>query len=325
MNQVSSKSDLFIDLLGQPLAISFLQAALFKKRIAPAYLFAGPNGVGKRLAALRFFEGVLNGGESNALQRRRLEAGNHPDLLWIEPTYLHQGRLILQSKANEEGFNSKTYPQIRLEQIRELTSFLAKQPVEAERGMVVIESVEAMPEAAANALLKTLEEPRHGLIILLSNIPEKLLSTIRSRCQLVLFSSLSSSSIQEVFRGLGVEENHDLFTNDNHLLLRLAAGSPGGLIQHQKFFSSIPEELWARIQPLPKEPIEALALAKEISEKLDFDQQLWIIEWLQHKIWIQFLDPKPLKRLEILRFQLIGYVQPRLAWEVALLELISFN
>jgi DNA polymerase-3 subunit delta' len=58
----------------------------------------------------------------------------------------------------------RTPPQLRLEQIRGVSRALARQPVESTRGMVVIESAEAMAEAAANALLKTLEEPGHGLV-----------------------------------------------------------------------------------------------------------------------------------------------------------------
>ena len=54
--------DLFTDLIGQPLAVNLLTAALQQQRLAPAYLFAGPEGVGRRLAALRLLEGVLSGG-----------------------------------------------------------------------------------------------------------------------------------------------------------------------------------------------------------------------------------------------------------------------
>ena len=157
-------SELFADLVGQPLAVNLLTAALQQQRLAPAYLFAGPEGVGRQLAAVRLLEGVLTGGLPSPRQRRRLMARNHPDLLWVEPTFQHQGRLLSRAEAEEAGLSKRTPPQLRLEQIRSVSRFLARQPVEAERGMVVIESAEAMPEAAANALLKTLEEPGHGLL-----------------------------------------------------------------------------------------------------------------------------------------------------------------
>ena len=77
---------LFEDLIGQPLAVDLLSAALAQGRVAPAYLFAGPEGVGRQLAAVRFLEGLLADGQPSARQRRRLLERNHPDLLWVEPT-----------------------------------------------------------------------------------------------------------------------------------------------------------------------------------------------------------------------------------------------
>ncbi|NDD46248.1 MAG: DNA polymerase III subunit delta', partial [Synechococcaceae bacterium WB9_4xB_025] len=104
---------LFSDLVGQPLAVALLQAALERDRVAPAYLFSGPEGVGRKLAALRFLEGVLADGRSDQRQRRRLETRNHPDLLWVEPTYSDKGQLVPASKAAEAGVSRKAPPQLR--------------------------------------------------------------------------------------------------------------------------------------------------------------------------------------------------------------------
>ncbi|MBM5802007.1 MAG: DNA polymerase III subunit delta', partial [Cyanobacteria bacterium K_DeepCast_35m_m2_023] len=152
----------FADLIAQEQAVSLLSASLAQQRLAPAYLLAGPHGVGRRLAALRFLEGVLAGPGGDPLLRRRLAAGNHPDLLWVEPSYQHQGRLLTASQALAEGVNRRSPPQLRLEQVRELSRFLARRAVEAPGCLVVLEAAEAMAEAAANALLKTLEEPGDG-------------------------------------------------------------------------------------------------------------------------------------------------------------------
>ena len=111
-------STLFDDLIGQPLAVDLLTAALERQRLAPAYLFAGPDGVGRRLAAVRFLEGSLGAGHPAERQRRRLEERNHPDLLWVEPTFQHQGRLYTRDEAEEAGLSRRTPPQLRLEQIR---------------------------------------------------------------------------------------------------------------------------------------------------------------------------------------------------------------
>ena len=308
-------SELFADLVGQPLAVNLLTAALQQKRLAPAYLFAGPDGVGRQLAALRLLEGVLAAGEPSSRQRRRLVERNHPDLLWVEPTYQHQGRLLSRAEAEESGLSRRTPPQLRLEQIRGVSRFLARQPVEAERGMVVIETAEAMPEAAANALLKTLEEPGHGLLILLSAAPERLLSTIRSRCQLIRFLRLAEGDLQQVLHRCGEQ------ADDPEELLAMAAGSPGALLDHRRQRDALPQDLIARLERLPQDPMQALALARDLCDSLDGEQQLWLIDWWQQQLWRAGAGDKPMRRLEILRRHLMAFVQPRLAWEVALLDL----
>ena len=312
-------STLFDDLIGQPLAVDLLTAALERQRLAPAYLFAGPDGVGRRLAAVRFLEGALGAGHPAERQRRRLEERNHPDLLWVEPTFQHQGRLYTRVEAEEAGISRRTPPQLRLEQVRSISRFLARQPVEAERGMVVIEAVEAMPEAAANALLKTLEEPGHGLLILLSAAPERLLSTIRSRCQLIRFLRLAQADLNRVLEGCGALEQ------DPPELLAMAAGSPGALMEHRRQRAGLPEAISGRLESMPDQPMEALALARDLCEALDTEQQLWLINWWQQQLWASGAGERSLQRLETLRRQLLSFVQPRLAWEVALLELTSLG
>ena len=316
---------LFGELRGQPLAQQLLSAALQNRRLAPAYLFSGPDGVGRRLAALRFLEGLLGGGDSLPRERRRLEERNHPDLLWVEPTYNHQGRLIPRSEAESMGVSKRTPPQVRLEQIRELSRFLARQPLQSPRGLVILEQPEAMAEGAANALLKTLEEPGHGLLILLSAAPERLLTTIRSRCQQIRFTRLSEVCMRSVLVQLpdGTGEQALALAASHPELLALAAGSPGALLDHVRVWNTIPEELRQRFQSLPTTPLQALALARDVTEQLEGDQQLWMINWWQHNLWISSSQPERLKRLNRLRQHLLSFVQPRLAWEVALLNLIE--
>ena len=315
---------LFADLVGQAQAVALLEAALTKDRVAPAYLFAGPEGVGRCMAALRFLEGVLQAGQSELRQRRRLEARNHPDLLWVEPSYSHQGRLIARSEADEAGVSKRTPPQVRLEQIREVSRFLARQPLESARGLVVIEDPEAMAESAANALLKTLEEPGHGLLILLSAAPDRLLATIRSRCQQITFQRLSSGQMEEVFGRLEDDERAQAAAAmAQPELVALAAGSPGALLSHADQWQLVPEGLRDRLVALPAKPADALALARDLSEALSGEQQLWLISWWQQQLWYRQGDVEALHRLERLRSHLLSYVQPRLAWEVTLLDLLE--
>lgn len=328
-------AELFADLVGQRAAVALLQAALERRRLAPAYLFAGPDGVGRGLAALRFLEGLLAGAAGDdPLLRRRLLAGNHPDLLRVEPTYSHQGRLVPASQAEAEGVSRRTPPQIRLEQVREVSRFLARRPVEASRSLVVIEAAEAMAEAAANALLKTLEEPGEGLLILITAAPAQLLSTIRSRCQQIPFARLSAEAVRQVLASLppepaaeGQEEGPEArqaaanAAPEPPELLELAGGSPGALLRHRRCWRELPAGLAERLLAAGRDPLEALALARDLTEALDGEQQLWLLDWWQLSLWRRSHDPAPLRRLERLRSQLRAFVQPRLAWEVALLEL----
>ncbi len=309
-------SALFTELVGHEQARTLLLAALTQQRLAPAYLFAGPHGVGRRLAALRFLEGVLAGTAGEPGLRRRLQQGNHPDLLWVEPTYLEKGQLVPRSQAEAAGVSRRSAPQLRLDQIREVSRFLGRRPVEAGRCLVVLDGAEAMAEAAANALLKTLEEPGNGLLILIAVAPEQLLSTIRSRCQLIPFGRLSPAQMQQVLpQGEG---------EDPPELVQLAAGSPGALQEHRLQWQSLPTGLAERLLQLLQaggDPLQAMELARELTEALDGEQQLWLLQWWQQASWNRRQEPATLRRLHQLARHLQAYVQPRLAWEVALLEL----
>ena len=319
----ASSPNLFDDLIGQPLAACLLQAALEQGRLAPAYLFTGPDGVGRRLAALRFLEGVLStemNPISSSRQRRRLRDRNHPDLLWVEPTYMHQGRTVPISAAGDEvGLRRRLPPQLRLEQIREVTRFLARQSIECSRGLVVIEGAERMNESAANALLKTLEEPRHGLLLLLTCMPDLLPSTIRSRCQHIPFRRLRPEAMDQVLNPKAGSKQQE----NSIELLAMAAGSPGALIEHRRRFEEIPYQIRSRLNSLPISALEALSLARELSESLDTEQQLWLISWWQQHLWLQQESTVVLRRLDKLQKNILALVQPRLAWEVALLDLIN--
>ena len=317
-------AELFEDLLGQSQAVALLRAGLQQQRLAPAYLFCGPDGVGRRLAALRFLEGAIAGLDGSPSVRRRLQDGNHPDLLWVEPTYSEKGQLVPASQAEAAGVSRKAPPQLRLEQVRAVSQFLARRPVESSRCLVVMETVEAMAEGAANALLKTLEEPGDGMLILLTASPDRLLSTIRSRCQSIPFGRLDPQILEAVLQRHG----HGGMTQagDPPELLELAAGSPGALLEQRAQWQALPEGLTGRCSAFSapngaQTPMVALSLARDLCEVLDVEQQLWLLDWWQLHLWRQRQDPAPLKRLEQLRSQLRSYVQPRLAWEVALLSL----
>jgi DNA polymerase-3 subunit delta' len=192
----------FEQILGHERQKEILQRALANGRLAHAYLFSGPDGIGKRLMALALARAIVcdeQRGCGNCIACRKIDHQNHPDLHILEP----------------DG-NS-----IKIEQIRAFQKELNLKPLESPRKICLIEKADAMTTGAANALLKTLEEPRGDtLLILLSDQPNLLLETIRSRCQPLPFTRHPSSRIKtELEKQLGIDPA------ESHVLAALSEGS----------------------------------------------------------------------------------------------------
>lgn len=316
----------FSELIGQNQAVALLNQAVAQKRIAPAYLFAGPPGVGRALAAKCFIELLFSGPGSKKQDpqklQHRLEERNHPDLLWVEPTYLHQGKLLSSKEAAESGLKRKAPPQIRLEQVRDIGRFLSRPPLEAARTAVVLEQAETMGEGAANGLLKTLEEPGvRATLILIAPGVDSLLPTLVSRCQRIPFYRLNGENMGRVLEKAGRPE-----VLANAEVMAMAQGSPGEAIACWQQLEDIPAEI---LQAATKEintTREALELAREISKNLDTQGQLWLVDYLQHCFWqrqdsLGGYGKQYLEILEKARRCLLSYVQPRLVWECTLMEI----
>ena len=309
----------FAPLVGQERAIALLEGAVARNRLAPAYLFTGSPGVGRSLAAKAFIELLFCRdvpADKQVSIQKRLRQGNHPDVLWVEPTYLHNGVRLSATEAAEKNLKRKAPPQIRLEQIREITEFLSRSTLEAPRKVVVLEQAETMAEAAANGLLKTLEEPGQATLILIAPGVESLLPTLVSRCQRIPFSRLSPDNLEVVLRRTG----HEAILNEPSILA-IAQGSPGEAIASFEQLQAIPEELLKELTKLPKTTRKALELAQKVDKALDTEAQLWLLDYLQHSYWHSFLSPSIIQQLEQARTYLLGYAQPRLVWEVTLLAL----
>ena len=305
-------SSSFSILVGQPQAVTLLTQAIERDRIAPAYLFVGPPGVGRSLAARAFLELLLS---QDGHPHCQLD--NHPDLLWVEPTYSQQGKLITVSEmvARDEP-PPRARPQVRLAQIRQLARFLSQTPLEASQLLAVIDQAETMGEAAANGLLKTLEEPGNATLILIAPSTESLLPTLVSRCQRIPFYRLSHDHLQQVLTHLGQE-----YILDDPHLLAMAQGSPGAAITSWTQRQSIPPGLLQSCQQRLQSPRSCLELARQIEQALDLEAQLWLINYLQQTYWQQYGQAHLLQTLETARQYLGHYAQPRLVWEVTLLAL----
>lgn len=315
-------------ILGQPLALQLLEAALRKDRVSTAYCFVGPEGVGRSLTARWFAQALLCQVANASVLSAGSEAGSeavpcdhcsgchwvrqasHPDLLWVEPTFLHQGKRLTASEAAAAGLQRRSPPQIRLDQIQEIVVFAGRAPLQAPRSVVVVEGAETLAESAANALLKTLEEPGHTVIILIAPAVSALLPTLISRCQVIPFRRLSSLLLHQI---LAQQEYLDLPV----ALLELAQGSPGKALQALDQLNQIPADILEQIEQWPSSRIQALHLGRTIAKSLDVPSQLWLVDYLQHYYW-QKRQPSYVERLEQIRKHLRHFVQPQLTWEINL-------
>jgi len=315
----------FVSLIGQQQAVDLLTQAIRQNRVAPAYMFAGPEGVGRSLAARCFVEmlfathqrGVGRGGVTPPLQESgvaSMRQGNHPDLLWVQPTYLHQGQRLTATEAAEKGLKRKAPAAIRLEQIREITEFLSRVPMVAPRNVVVLEQAETMAEAAANALLKTLEEPGQATLILIAPSPEALLPTLVSRCQRIPFYRLDAAAMAHILTQTGHGE-----ILQHPAVLSIASGSPGEALASYKQMHAIPPELLQAVTKAPSSYRNALELAKQVDQAIDTEAQLWLVDYLQQFYWQQWHQPSIINQLEQARKALLCYAQPRLVWECTFL------
>jgi DNA polymerase III subunit delta' len=299
-------------IVGQSQALGLLRRAVECDRVAPAYLFAGVPGIGRSLAAADFAARLLSTHSSPPYQR--IQQRNHPDLFWVEPTYLHNGKRLSAAEAAEQGLKRKSPPEIRLEQIREIARFLGRPPLEASRSVVVLEDAETMAEPAANGLLKTLEEPGRATLILIAPSPESLLPTLVSRCQKIPFQRLDSVAIAQVLTQTG---NAEILQHPE--VMALAQGSPGAAIAQWQQRQAIPAELLAAVTRPPTSLRQALDLARQVAQALDTESQLWLVDYLQYHYWETLRRPSYLDQLEKARRYLLQYVQPRLVWEVTFL------
>jgi DNA polymerase-3 subunit delta' len=178
----------FRDITGHDYPIASVKAILRHERLAHAYLFHGERAIGKRLTALRLAQ-ALNCEQLSPPDDRdscgvcrsclQVEARTHPDFIVIEPD------------------RELAVPQIKIEQIREVEQHFVYRPLMAERKICLIDDADCLTVGAANALLKTLEEPPgHALLLLISSRPNALPSTIRSRCQSLRFTTPAHTQVE---------------------------------------------------------------------------------------------------------------------------------
>ena len=208
----------FRDLAGHRHVLDLTARAAVRGSLPPSLIFAGPDGVGKRLAAIslaQFFNCLSpSAGDPESAPDacghctvcRRIARGVHADVLLIEP--------------GDSG-------SIKVDQARGAIERSAYRPFEGRRRVVIVDDADAMEAPAQNALLKTLEEPpAASTFVLVTGRPDLLLPTVRSRCQRVRFAPLSPADIAQV-----LIRDHGFAEHDAHAAAALADGSLGRALE----------------------------------------------------------------------------------------------
>lgn len=208
----------FRDLAGHRRLLDLTARAAVRGSLPPSLIFAGPDGVGKRLAATALAQlfnclSPVAPGPDQAPDAcghcsvcRRIARGVHADVMMIEP--------------GETG-------SIKVDQARAAIERSAYRPFEGRRRVVIVDDADAMEASAQNALLKTLEEPpAASTFVLVTARPDLLLPTVRSRCQRVRFTPLGPADIAMV-----LTRDHGFAEADAHAAAALAEGSIGHALE----------------------------------------------------------------------------------------------
>jgi len=183
-----------------------------KNRLAHAYLFIGPSGIGKgetARAIAKLF--ICEGGEEDQFcdscsDCNKINADHHPDV-----------------KIIDNGYGET----IKIEQMRELIGRNKLKPFSAPKKVFIIENIENLTPDAANAFLKTLEEPTaESLLLLTTSVFEKNLDTIISRCHLIRFQPVSSNSLAE-----SLQKDYNIDAQSSHFLAYFAQGCPQAAVK----------------------------------------------------------------------------------------------
>lgn len=195
----------FSEILGQETARAALTAALKNDAVPQAYLFVGPEGVGKTTTALALAHALFGG---SALHRKRIDENVHPDLTRITP----DGELTRIWQL----WSRPGHPQGALENL----SFA---PVTAPKRVYLLDRAETLNDESANSLLKALEEPPPYVhFILCAPSVTSVLPTVLSRCQVVRFTAVARETIEKALRA-----KYDLSELEAKTLAAYAEGAPG--------------------------------------------------------------------------------------------------
>lgn len=271
----------FTEILGQKRAVEILRRERAHDRVPHAYLFCGPEGVGKKRTALalaQVLECAAMGEDAcgSCPACRKVAHDRHPDVHLFQPV------------ARTKGATAK----IHIDQVRELQGVISLKAMEGRKKIMILDDADRMVEQAANALLKTLEEPPgDALLILIAAFPDLLPATILSRSRKVRFQPLSDEVVTQVLmREKGMEEA------EARSLARFAQGSLSRVMEMEL------DDLLSRRERFLREigrwkegdlsAVFAFAepFAKNAGDAIDF--VTYLLEWTRDLIAVKLRGPE---------------------------------
>lgn len=256
-----------LTLLGQDRAESAFLSAYNSGRLHHGWLLTGPKGVGKATLAWRIARFLLTTEEHQG----GFFAPEPPRSLDVDPDHpvarriaaMSESRLyLLRRGANDKG--DALTRDITVGEVRKMKSFFSLSAADGGRRVAIIDAADELNVAAANALLKLLEEPPEGVtMILISHQPARLLPTIRSRCRVLTLAPLAP---QDMARAL---ENAGSLIEDPESMAELSSGSVGAAMRIEGLAGlKLYEDLTKLMATLPgMDRAMALSLADSVTGK----------------------------------------------------------
>jgi DNA polymerase-3 subunit delta' len=245
-------------IIGHQAAVDLLQRSIATSQIGHAYIFFGPEGIGRRTLAQTFARALIC--QSPLDERpcgvcsacRRAARGIHPDVTTIS----------LEQQAAADSRESKN-TRISIDTIRELRSNLSLRPLESDWRVAILEDVDFFSLPAYDALLKTLEEPPPFVVLLLiateiDAVPE----TIRSRCRHVTLEPLSRAEVTEALLARGVDATKAAMLAG---ITRGRIGQALALAEDQAALSARRESVEAGLEMI-ENPVAALGTVRRMTE-----------------------------------------------------------
>ena len=328
----------FADILGQEKAVSYLKGLAAGGKVPGAMLFFGEEGIGKAKTALEFAK-ALNCLDSSARARgdscgvcqscRAISQGTHPDVVFAD--FLYQARLEVKKDFSSKGYEEELEKELAKQQhinvdtIRDVTAKSQQKAVAGGWKVLIIDAAQTMQAAAANALLKFIEEPPYKTLwILITSKRATMLKTILSRCQPLAFAPLSQENVKQILLQTGAD------VQDADLCARYSGGSVSGALQAAEAL----ELLQSGGFNTPQGPAGVAAgLSRTlVSARQEAQAVLNVLIMALHQAWTAEQDPhrqralqEALKRFENYKRSIGRNVSPALVLETALMSLDGLN